>query len=94
MINDVGGSNRACCLVGMRLTVISSCLCILIHAMTDLLSSDSGPSPCSSCGLEVEELGILCDYCLQWMTHTISIQTTQTSRGLAHRVGHQTTLLQ
>ena len=41
-------------------------LCILIHAMTDLLSSDSGPAPCGSCGLDVEELGILCDNCLQW----------------------------
>ena len=59
----------------MRFTVISSrtlaCLCILIHAMTDLLSSDSGPFPCGLYGLEVEELGILCDYCLQWF-HPIS----------------------
>ena len=34
--------------------------------MNDLLSSDSGPALCGSCGLEVEELGILCHNCLHW----------------------------
>ena len=49
--------------------------CILIHAMTGLLSSDSDPAPCGSCGMAVEELGILCDKCLQ-RSHPVS-QTMQ-----------------
>ena len=69
-LNDVGGLNMLFVFVGMNVTGISlttlAFLCILIHAMTDLLFSDSGPAPCGSCGLEVEELGILCDKCLQW----------------------------
>ena len=69
-LNDVGGLNMLFVFVGMIVIGISlktlAFLCILIHAMTDLLSSDSGPALCGSCGLEVEELGILCDKCLQW----------------------------
>ena len=56
LFNDVGGLNVLFVFVSMIVTGISlktlAFLCILIHAMTDLLSSDSGPAPCCSCGLE------------------------------------------
>ena len=68
-LTDEGGSNHACSLVSMRLTCLSfktlAFLCNLIHAVNDLLSSDSGRALCGSSGLKVEELGILCDNCLQ-----------------------------
>ncbi|MCG8048091.1 MAG: hypothetical protein JAY66_20795 [Candidatus Thiodiazotropha taylori] len=70
-IHDVGDSKECLLLLKIEMHVSGKILFLLIvvlpiFGLLTMSTNDSDTAPCGACGLEVTDIGILCDTCSQW----------------------------